>query len=114
VTIEYAEGAVATLAYSWDLPGMINGVRMSRILGTDGVLRFETNGLFAALNGRRHRLSFPGFADLAGYRAMMADFLAAIEANRPPKYDLSLARRDLALVEQAYASIHKDITTTHR
>jgi predicted dehydrogenase len=102
VTIDYAEGAVATLAYSWDLPGIVNGIRMSRVYGTDGVLRFETNGIFASLSGRKTRIWFPGLRDLAGYRAMAADFVAAIEENRPPKYDLSLARRDLELVEQAY------------
>lgn len=104
VTIDYVEGAVATLAYSWDLPGRINGVRMSRIYGTGGVLRFETNGIFVAQGGARKRLAFPGLADLAGYRAMWKDFAAAIEENRSPKYDVGLARRDLTLVEQAYAS----------
>jgi UDP-N-acetylglucosamine 3-dehydrogenase len=105
VTIEYAEGAVATLSYSWDLPGLINGMRMSRVFGTDGALRFETNGVFAVLAGRRHRLFFPGLIDLAGYRAMMVDFLAAIEHNRAPAYNLALARRDLQLTGQAYDAI---------
>jgi predicted dehydrogenase len=102
VTIDYAEGGVATLAYSWDLPGLVNGVRMSRIYGTEGILRFETNGIFGSLSGRKTRILFPGLRDLAGYRAMTADFIGAIEENRAPKYDLSLARRDLQLVEQAY------------
>ena len=105
VTIEYAEGAVATLSYSWDLPGLINGMRMSRVYGTGGSLRFETNGVFAVLAGRRHRLCFPGLVDLAGHRAMMTDFIAAIEQNRPPAYNLTLARRDLQLIEQAYATV---------
>jgi len=113
VTVEYAEGAVATLSYSWDLPGRINGVRMSRAYGTSGALRFETNGIFVAQSGRRRRLTCPGLRDLAGYRAMTRDFIAAIEENRPPKYDLTLARRDLQLVEQAYASSHKDPTAAH-
>jgi predicted dehydrogenase len=105
VTIEYAEGGVATLAYSWDVKSVVNGVRMSRMVGTAGILRFETNGLFAALFGEKGpRFFAPGFTDLAGYRAMMTDFLAAIEEQRPPRYHLGLARRDLALIEQAYAS----------
>jgi predicted dehydrogenase len=91
----------------------VNGVRMSRAYGTAGVLRFETNGIFVAQTGRRRRLTFPGLRDLAGYRAMMGDFVAAIEENRPPKYDLALARRDLQLVEQAYTSSHKDETVAH-
>jgi predicted dehydrogenase len=113
VTLEYAEGAVATLAYSWDLPGRVNGVRMSRAYGTAGMLRFETNGVFVAQSGRKRRLTVPGLRDLAGYRGMMRDFVAAIEENRPPKYDLALARRDLQLVEQAYASGHADRIAAH-
>lgn len=104
VTIEYAEGAVASLAYSWDLPGLVNGVRVSRVYGTAGTVRFETNGLLAIQTGRRTRVHLPGLADLSGYRAMHRDFLDAIAADRPPAYDLELARRDLRLVEDAYRS----------
>jgi predicted dehydrogenase len=104
VTIEYEEGAVATLAYSWDLPGLVNGVRFSRIYGTAGTLRFETNGIVAVQSGRRRRVRVPGLADLAGYRAMHRDFVDAIANNRPAPYDLGLARRDLRLIEDAYRS----------
>jgi predicted dehydrogenase len=104
VLLEYEEGAVATLSYSWDLGGLINGVRFSTLYGTAGTLRFETNGILAWSTGRRRRIALRGLGDLAGYRAMMRDFVAAIDENRPPVYDLRLARRDLALVEHAYAS----------
>jgi hypothetical protein len=69
------------------------------------VLRFETNGLAAVLAGRRPRLFIPGLVDLAGYRAMLLDFLAAIAENHPPAYALPVAQRDLRLVEEAYASL---------
>lgn len=105
VTIEYAEGPVATLVYSWEVRGLVNGVRMSRCYGTAGTLRFETNGLFAWQTGRRKRISLPGVGDLVGYRAMLADFFEAIRHNRSPAYTLALAERDLRLVEQAYSSI---------
>jgi predicted dehydrogenase len=104
VLLEYAEGAAAHLSYSWDLGGLVNGVRWSAMYGTDGTLRFESNGIVAIGTGRRRRIVIRGLTDLAGYRAMMTDFLGAIDGNRPPVYDLSLARRDLALVEHAYAS----------
>jgi predicted dehydrogenase len=104
VIIEYEEGAVASLSYSWDVRGLVNGVRLSSIYGTAGTVRFETNGLFAWVTGRRPRLAVRGLRDLAGYRAMMVDFLAAIDGNRPPVYDLPLARRDLRLIEEGYAS----------
>ena len=105
VTIEYAEGARATLAFSWDAPGLVNGVRLSRMYGSAGAVYFETNGLFVGIVGRGWpRFSVSGVVDLAGYRGMMTDFLAAIRENRPPAYGLALARRDLQLIHEAYAS----------
>lgn len=104
VTIEYDEGAVASLFYSWDLRGLINGVRFSRMYGTAGSVFFETNGIVAVATGRRPRIAVRGVTDLAGYRGMMTDFLASIRANREPAYNLSLARRDLRLIEEAYAT----------
>ena len=105
VTLEYEEGPVAALAYSWEVPGLINGVRWSACYGTEGVLRFETNGLLAVQSGRRRRIAVPGVRDLLGYRAMWADFLAAMRENRAPAYSLALAERDLRLVERAYTSL---------
>jgi len=104
LTLEYDEGAVASLAYSWDLPSLVNGVRFSRVYGTAGTLRFETNGVLAVQTGRRARLHLPGLVDLAGYRAMHRDFADAIAKNRPAAYDLRLAHRDLRLIEDAYRS----------
>jgi len=104
VTMAYAEGAAASLSYSWDVGGIINGVRWSRIYGTAGSVRFETNGIVAVLLGRRRRLFVPGLSDLAGYRAMWLDFLPAIADNRAPAYG-PVARRDLRLVEDACSSL---------
>lgn len=106
VTLEYAEGPVATLAYSWEVRGVPNGVRWSACYGTAGVLRFETNGLLGVQTGRRRRLFVPGLVDLLGYRAMLADFFDAIRHNRPPAYTLAAAERDLRLVEDAYLSLN--------
>ena len=44
---------MATLHYSWDLGGAINGVRFSQVYGTSGTVHFETNGLLAIVTGRR-------------------------------------------------------------
>jgi predicted dehydrogenase len=105
VTLDYAEGAVATLAYSWEIGGFPSGVRWSACYGTAGTLHFETNGLLGLQTGRRRRLFVPGLADLLGYRAMLADFFEAIRHNRPAAYTLAMAARDLQLVERAYRSL---------
>jgi predicted dehydrogenase len=59
VTLDYAEGAVATLAYSWEIGGFPSGVRWSACYGTAGTLHFETNGLVGLQTGRRRRVLVP-------------------------------------------------------
>ncbi len=100
MVLEYTEGAVATLAYSWDIPSRLGGARLSRIYGTRGSAVFESNGLFVATTGRGPRVRLPGVRDLLGYRAMFADFLDSLRTGRPPAFTLDRARRDLELLEE--------------
>jgi UDP-N-acetylglucosamine 3-dehydrogenase len=102
VVVRYVEGAVGALFFSWAVPSLLKGVRLSHIYGTHGSIRFESNGLFVLALGRRHRLKFPDVRDLTGSRAMFRDFLAAIRSGGEPEYTTALARRDLELVEEAY------------
>jgi UDP-N-acetylglucosamine 3-dehydrogenase len=98
----YAQGAVGTLYYSWEIGSPLNGLRVSSIHGSEGAITFETNGLFMAVRGRRKRVSLLKPTDLVGYRGMFADFADAIRRNAEPRFSLDLARRDLELVEQIY------------
>jgi predicted dehydrogenase len=103
----YSTGAIGTLSYSWETPSALRGLRLSRVYGREGSIAFESNGLFLAAWGRRtKRIAFPGLRDISGRRAMWSDFLAALQANTEPQYDLRHARRDLELVEAVYASAH--------
>ena len=102
VVARYAEGAIGVLFFSWDIPSMLKGVRLSHIYGTEGSIRFESNGLFILALGKRSQLRFPGVRDLTGTRAMFRDFLGALRGNRAPEFTLARARRDLELVEAAY------------
>lgn len=104
VTFEYTEGAIGTLAYSWEVPATAKGLRLSKIYGRAGTITFETNGLWVFAHGTKTRLYLPGLRDLAGYRAMWADFVRAWKTGEPPIMTLAQARRDLELVEAAYAS----------
>ncbi len=105
VAFTYREGPVGTLFYSWEIPSLFRGLRLSRIFGRQGSITFESNGVFALVHGTRNALVFPGFRDISGYRAMFADFLQAMAENRQPRYHLDLARRDVQLIEQIYTSI---------
>jgi UDP-N-acetylglucosamine 3-dehydrogenase len=108
VSIEYREGAVGSLYHSWETPSLFKGLRLSKIYGREGSITFESNGLFVLVRGRKKRILFPGLLDIAGYRAMFADFLGAIREDREPEYTLALAERDLRLVEAIYASRGKE------
>ncbi|MEO6056672.1 MAG: Gfo/Idh/MocA family oxidoreductase [Gemmatimonadales bacterium] len=105
VVAEYEEGAVGTLAHSWEVPSPLRGLRISRISGTRGSAAFESNGLFVRVSGARPRLLFPGFRDIAGYRAMFRDFLTALRTGSEPLMSLHRAQRGLELIEAAYRSV---------
>lgn len=102
VVFKYMEGAVGSLFHSWDTPSLLKGLRLSRIYGSGGSIAFESNGLFLLLFSKRPRIIFPGFRDISGYGAMLADFLNSIRNGSEPEFTLAMARRELELVEEAY------------
>ena len=104
VSFDYAEGFVGSLHYSWEVPSTAKGLRLSKIYGRAGSVTFETHGLWVFLHGKKTRIYVPGLRDLAGYRAMWADFVQAWKSGKEPAMTLAHARRDLELVEEAYAT----------
>jgi predicted dehydrogenase len=101
---EYEGGAVGALSFSWEVPSPLKGVRLSRIYGREGTVRFESNGLFVWVQGRRATFRLPGLRDISGHRAMFNDFFDAVRTGREPLMTLDLAERDLRLVSDIYAS----------
>jgi UDP-N-acetylglucosamine 3-dehydrogenase len=99
VVVRYGNGAIGTLAQSWEIPSALKGVRLSKVFGTIGSVTFESNGVFALERARRTRLLFPGFRDMLGYRAMFTDFFASLRSRGQPRFSFALARRDLAYLE---------------
>jgi len=102
----YANGAVGTLAHSWELAAPFGGMRLSKIQGTRGAITFESNGLAYLGTGAARSFGVPALGgDFLGYRAMFSDFLSAIRSGRQAQFTLDLAERDLRLLEQAEASM---------
>ncbi len=96
MVFEYEGGAVGALAHSWETPGRLRGLQLSRIAGTLGSIVFESNGLFIlAPSG----LILPGLTDIGGYDAMLRDFVDALLTGREPLMTLARARRDLEMLE---------------
>lgn len=107
VRLEYASGAKLVLRYAWNAFSLTKGTfQHARILGTEGRVIFECNGLYVRLWGRRKRLYFPGVGDLMGYQSMTQDFLQCLqEPGRKPYSDLARAKRDLGIVFAAYKGL---------
>lgn len=104
--VAYSNGAVGTLAHSWELPAPLGGMRLSKIQGTTGAITFESNGLAYVGSGTARSFGLPILGgDFLGFRAMFNDFLGAIRSGSPPRFTLDLAERDLRLLEQAEASM---------
>lgn len=108
VVVKYAGGMAGTLAYSWEVPSLFKGLRISRIFGTEGSITFETNGLFVVVHGRRNRVILPGLSDISGFKAMLTDFVRCLEAGQEPRFTAQAARRDMRLVEEAYRSMQNE------
>lgn len=105
VAFRYDNDAVGSLYYSREIPSLLRGLRVSKLLGRDGIISFESNGLFILVRGRGlPRLVVPGFRDIRGYRAMYRDFVGSMRRNQPPEMSLERAMEDHRLMEQAYAT----------
>jgi predicted dehydrogenase len=109
VAFRYDNDAVGSLYYSREIPSLLRGLRLSKLLGRDGVISFESNGLFILVRGGGlPRLVIPGFRDIRGYQAMYRDFVGAIRQQRAPEMSLERAREDQRLMELAYADGRAD------
>ncbi len=106
VVFQFSNHAVATLSYSWEVPTIFRGLRISRIFGTKGSITFETNGLFVIVRGTKKRVILPGLSDISGYRAMLQDFVHSLNTKQDPKFSTGLARRDMVLLDQAYQTMN--------
>ena len=106
VAFRYDNGAVGALYYSREIPSLFKGLRLSKLYGREGIITFESNGLFVLARGRRlPRLIFPGFRDIRGYKAMYRDFVRSIKAGRQPEMSLERAIEDQRLMDRIYATL---------
>ncbi len=106
VSFAYDNGGVGSLYYSREIPSLLRGMRLSAIYGREGVMTFESNGLFILARGKGlPRFVLPGFYDFRGYRVMYRDFLRAIREGRAPEMSLERAIEDQRLMEQIYRSL---------
>jgi UDP-N-acetylglucosamine 3-dehydrogenase len=108
VSFTYDNGAVGSLYYSREIPSMLKGLRLSKLMGRKGVITFESNGAVMLVRSEGFpRLIFPGFRDIRGYQAMYRDFRESIRDGRAPQMSLERAIEDQRLMDQIYASLNR-------
>jgi predicted dehydrogenase len=108
VSFRYDNEAVGSLYYSREVPSLFQGLRISKLFGREGIITFESNGLFVLARGKGFpRLLFPGFRDIRGYQAMYRDFVRAIREGSAPEMSLERAIEDQKLMDQVYASLER-------
>jgi predicted dehydrogenase len=106
VAFTYDNGAVGSLYYSREVPSLLRGLRLSKLLGRKGIITFESNGAFVLVRGGRlPKVVFPGFRDIRGYAAMYRDFARSIREGRAPEMSLERAIDDQRLMDRIYATI---------
>lgn len=107
VAFKYDNGAAGALYYSREVPSLLRGLRFSKLFGRDGIITFESNGIFVLVRGRHWfpKVLFPGFRDIRGYQAMYRDFVQAIRTGGQPEMSLERAIEDQRLMDQIYASL---------
>jgi len=103
--VEFPGGSVGFLSNSLATHG-IPRLQWSTLTGSDGTLFVHHRGRFLWLRSRRgQRLRFFVRGDWRGYQAMLAEFVGAGRARRPPEMDGREGRRGLAVVLAAYESL---------
>ena len=103
VAFRYDNGAVGSLYYSREIPSLLKGLRLSKLIGRRGVITFESNGIVVLARGLGlPRIIVPGFRDMRGYQAMYRDFRTAIVESRAPAMSLERAMEDQRLMDQIY------------
>jgi predicted dehydrogenase len=106
VAFDYDNGAVGSLYYSREIPSMLKGLRLSKLMGRNGVITFESNGAVMMIRGGGFpKIVFPGFRDIRGYQAMYRDFRESIQHGREPEMSLERAIEDQRLMDQIYSSL---------
>jgi predicted dehydrogenase len=112
VAFRYDNDAVGTLYYSREIPSLLKGLRLSKLFGREGIITFESNGLFILVRGRRGvRIVLPGYRDIRGYRAMYRDFINAIRERRAPAMSLERAIEDQQLMDRIYETADVAVAT---
>ncbi len=106
LSVKFGNGVVGNMLHSWRIPNRFKGVSLSKIYGTEGVITFESNGIFTSVWGKKKKKFFADFRDFLGYRTMINSFIDDYVNDRPWNPGLDRISKELHLVESAYKSLN--------
>ncbi len=105
LSVKFKNGTVGKLLHSWRIPNRFKGISLSKIYGTDGVITFESNGLFTSVSGSKKKKFFPDLSDFLGFKKMDITFIKDYMEDRPWNPSLERIGLELKLVDAAYRSL---------
>lgn len=105
VSMKTKDGPVINLIYSWEVNALFKGLRISRVFGTKGSIRWESNGIFMWVRGQSWRMKIPGLKDIGGFQTMFKDFFNALRSGQEAEYNWEKAKLDLKTIEDIYSSV---------
>jgi UDP-N-acetylglucosamine 3-dehydrogenase len=105
LNVGFKNGIVGKLLHSWNIINPLKGISISKIYGTDGVITFESNGLFFSVHGKKKRIIFINPSDFLGFKAMHKSFIEDYISGTPWQPSLGRIKEELKLIESAYRSL---------
>ncbi len=112
VIARYSNGVVGKLLHSWRIPNRFFGLGLSKIHGTEGVITFESNGLFYSVYGREKKKRLISPRNFLGFRPMLETFVRDYGHGRTWTPSLDRIRQDMEAVHGAYRSLETGRTVT--
>jgi UDP-N-acetylglucosamine 3-dehydrogenase len=106
VNVLFKNGVIGKLLHSWRIINPVKGMSLSKIYGTDGLITFESNGLFFSVHGKKIKIRFLSPSDLLGFKAMHKAFIENYINDIPWEPSLDRIKVELKLIESAYKSLN--------
>lgn len=102
---KFSNGVVGKLTHSWRVPNRFFGLGLSKVYGSDGVITFESNGLFVSVYGKRKKKMIFSPFRFMGFKDMLRGFVDDYINDRDWRPGLDRIETEMRLVYAAYRSL---------
>ncbi|MBN2041391.1 MAG: Gfo/Idh/MocA family oxidoreductase [Spirochaetes bacterium] len=105
INVSFDNGIIGKLLHSWFIKNPLKGIGISKIYGTEGIITFESNGLFYRLHGKKKKTCLINPFDFLGFKAMHKAFIENYIKSVPWEPSLESIKKQFQIVEKAYKSL---------